>query len=353
MRLRALIKRLIQQMLRDKRTLGLMFVAPLFILTIMYVLFNGNTVNPKLGVDRGMDAHLQSVLKKEKIDLIHYKKVATDDVVKHDLEGVLQLNQGTWKLTLQNEDPTKSNQLKMKVNQALSIYPEAKARQKLPIGTQALSPQPVKTHYIYGNSKSDFFDVVSPIFVGFFVFFFVFLISGIGLLKERTTGTLDRVLATPIRRWEIVTAYLIGYGVFALVQTVIVVLYSILVLKMVLVGSVWSVIFINLLLALVALSLGTLLSAFAATEFQMMQFIPIIVVPQIFFSGIFPMEGMPLWLQTIGRILPMTYAADALKRVMYEGAKLTQVGGDLLVLVAFALVFIVLNIQALKKYRAL
>jgi ABC-2 type transport system permease protein len=351
MRLRALIKRLIQQMLRDKRTLALMFVAPLFILTLMYILFNGNTMNPKLGVDSTMDTHLQTILKKEKIDLVHYKKISSDDVVKHNLDGVLKLTNGTWKLTLQNNDPSKSNQLKMKVNQAISVYSEAQL--KLSMGNIKSSHPSMKTRYIYGDANTDFFDVISPIFVGFFVFFFVFLISGIGLLKERTTGTLERVLATPIRRWEIVTAYLIGYGIFALVQTVIVVLFSILVLKMVLVGSVWAVILINLLLALVALSLGTLLSAFAASEFQMIQFIPIIVVPQIFFTGIFPMEGMPLWLQTIGRILPMTYAADALKSVMYKGFPLTQVGGDLLVLLAFALVFIVLNIFALKKYRAL
>jgi ABC-2 type transport system permease protein len=352
MRLRALIKRLIQQMVRDKRTLALMFVAPLFILTIMYVLFNGDTVDPKLGVDDQMNANLQTLLKKENIHLIHFKKVSSDDVVKHNLDGVLQFtNKGAWKLTLQNNDPSKSNQLKMKVNQAISVYSEAQL--KLPLGNQKNSHQPLATQYIYGNSNTDFFDVISPIFVGFFVFFFVFLISGIGLLKERTTGTLERVLATPIRRWEIVTSYLIGYGIFAFIQTVIVVLYSILVLKMVLVGSIWVVILINLLLALVALSLGTLLSAFAASEFQMIQFIPIIVVPQIFFTGIFPMEGMPIWLQTIGRILPMTYAADALKSVMYKGFPLSKIGGDLLILGGFALIFILLNILALKKYRAL
>ena len=65
---------------------------------------------------------------------------------------------------------------------------------------------------MYGSSETVFFDVLSPILIGFFVFFFVFLISGIGLLKERTTGTLERLMSTPIRRGEIVTAYLVGYG---------------------------------------------------------------------------------------------------------------------------------------------
>ncbi|GAA3329168.1 hypothetical protein GCM10020331_076120 [Ectobacillus funiculus] len=134
-----------------------------------------------------------------------------------------------------------------------------------------------------------FFDVLSPILVGFLYSFFVFfLISGIGLLRERTTGTLERLMSTPIRRGEIVAGYLVGYGLFAVIQTVIVVFYAVNVLDIILVGSIWNVILINLLLALVALSLGILLSSFAASEFQMMQFIPIVVVPQVFFYRYFP-----------------------------------------------------------------
>ena len=209
------------------------------------------------------------------------------------------------------------------------------------------------TNYVYGNSDTVFFDVLSPILIGFFVFFFVFLISGIGLLKERTTGTLERLMSTPIRRGEIVIAYLVGYGIFAIIQTVIVVFFSINVLDIVLVGSIWNVILINLLLALVALSLGILLSTFAASEFQMVQFIPIAVIPQIFFAGIIPLEGMADWLQSIGKIMPVYYAADALKGVMYKGYGLSEISGDLFALAVFAAIFIILNLFALKKYRAL
>jgi ABC-2 type transport system permease protein len=106
-------------------------------------------------------------------------------------------------------------------------------------------------------------------------------------------------------------------------------------------------------LALVALSLGTLLSSFAASEFQMVQFIPIVVIPQIFFAGIFPVEGMADWLQGIGRIMPIYYAADALKAVMYKGLGLAEISGDLLALAIFATVFIILNVIALKKHRKL
>ncbi|MFC4800111.1 ABC transporter permease [Neobacillus sp. GCM10023253] len=351
MRITALIKRIAQQLLRDKRTLGLMFVAPLLILTLMFFLFNGNTVDPKLGVVN-IDESLVTVLKKADITVKEYDKAAKNTITDDNLDGLLEQENGKMKLTLQNDDPSKAKALQMKVNQAAASLVQAKLIQQNP-ALAGIVGQKMETKYVYGDTDTVFFDVLSPILVGFFVFFFVFIISGIGLLRERTTGTLERLMSTPIRRAEIVTAYLVGYGIFAVIQTIIVVLYSINVLDIVLVGSIFHVILINLLLALVALSLGILLSSFAASEFQMMQFIPIAVVPQVFFAGIFPLEGMANWLQAIAKIMPLYYAGDALKSVMYKGAGLGDISGDLTALVIFAAIFIVLNIFALKKYRTL
>lgn len=160
-------------------------------------------------------------------------------------------------------------------------------------------------------------------------------------------------MSTPIKRVEVIIGYLIGYGIFAVIQTIIIVLYSISVLDITLVGSIWNVILINLILALVALSLGILLSTFAASEFQMMQFIPIVIVPQVFFGGLFSFEGMADWLKIISKIMPIYYGADALKGVMYKGWGFGDIVWDLFALVIFAAIFVVLNIFALKKYRKL
>ncbi|MFK9090195.1 ABC transporter permease [Bacillus salipaludis] len=351
MRITALIKRICQQMLRDKRTLALMFVAPLLILTLMYFLFNGNTVEPKLGVV-GVDSSLVKAFKDADIKVKEYEKATKNMVVDDDLNGLLEQKNGQMTLTLQNDDPSSAKGLQAKVNQTFSALAQAKLIQQNP-AILVKMPKKIETNYVYGNKDTVFFDVLSPILVGFFVFFFVFIISGIGLLRERTTGTLERLLSTPIQRGEIVTAYLIGYGMFAVIQTVIVVFYSITVLDIVLVGSIWNVLLINLLLALVALSLGILLSTFAASEFQMMQFIPIAVIPQIFFAGIFPLEGMANWLQVIAKVFPMYYAGDALRGVMYKGNRFSEISGDLLALVIFAALFILLNIFSMKKYRTL
>lgn len=340
MRIAALVRRIIKQMLRDKRTLALLFLAPLFVLTLMYFFFNGNTVQPELGtVD--VPESLAMALEERGMIITSYGQATEETVIEEDLDGLLALESGRMTLTLLNDDPSLAKNLLAQVSQTVLL------------ASGQTQPIPLEIVYIYGSSDTEFFDVLSPVLIGFFVFFFVFLISGIGLLKERVSGTLERLMATPIRKGELIAAYLIGFGIFAVIQTVIVVAFSITVLDVVLVGSVWHVLLINLLLALVALSLGILLSTFASSEFQMVQFIPIVVVPQIFFAGIFPVEGLADWLQAIGRIMPIYYAADALKAVMYKGQGFHEISGDLLALVIFASVFIVLNLVVLRRHRKL
>ncbi|MDP4117848.1 MAG: ABC transporter permease [Bacillota bacterium] len=349
MRTKALVKRIIQQMLRDKRTLGLLFVAPLMILTLMYFLFNSNTAtNLKVGVIN-VDKTIVSELEKNSITVKAYSNASNDTIVNDKLDGLLQMEKNKLILTLQNNDPTVSQMLKLKINQTIASVLTLKSG----VAPHGLKPPSIEVNYVYGNSETTFFDIFSTILVGFFVFFFVFLISGIGLLRERTTGTLERLMSTPIKRWEVITGYLIGYGIFAVLQTLIIVTYAIKILNLTLVGSIWYVLLINLIVAFVALSLGILLSTFAASEFQMMQFIPIIIIPQIFFAGIFPVENMAKWLQVIAKIMPIYYCADALKSVMYKGLGFNAIKWDILVLAVFAAVFVILNIFALKKYRKL
>lgn len=403
MRIWALVKRIIQQMVRDRRTLALLLIAPLFILTLMYFIFNGDTADPKLGIV-GLDHDLIEELEDVDIQVKHYDQANVDTVKDDKLDGLMQKKDDTFSLILENSDPSISSGLKVRIGQAASAYIENELidEQKDLIDSQgnlvnkikelfsSLPPEilstmdtedidlkeldsidkdeidnakekldelkekeDIDTTYVYGDEDTEYFDVLSPLLVGFFVFFFVFLISGIGLLKERTSGTLERLMSSPIRRVEIVIAYLIGFGFFAIIQTVIVVLYSINVLDIVIVGSIWNVMLINLLLALVALSLGILLSTFAATEFQMIQFIPVVIVPQVFFSGIFPLNQMADWLHNIAYIMPIYYGADALKSVMYKGFTLDDVILDIIVLIIFALIFIVLNVIALRRYRRL
>lgn len=346
-----MIKRILTQMIRDKRTLALMFIAPVFILTLMYYLFNGDTSIPTLGVVN-VDNSIVSALRDNGVDVIEYTTVDDKTIADDDLGGLLQVKDNKLSLILQNSDTSISKALEMKINGVLTTETIQKAFAMAGIKPSAITSS-LNVTYLYGNSDTNFFDILSPILIGFFVFFFVFIISGIGLLRERTTGTLEKLVSTPIKRWEIVSGYLIGFGIFAVIQTFVVVLFSINILDIVIVGSIWNVILINLLTAFVALSLGILLSTFASSEFQMIQFIPLIIVPQIFFAGIIPVTSMANWLQIIAKFMPMYYVGDALTGIMYKGYGLGDIRTNITVLCVFAIVFVVLNVLALKKYRKL
>ncbi|KRF63433.1 ABC transporter permease [Bacillus sp. Soil768D1] len=337
MRITSLVTRITRQMLRDRRTLALLFFAPLLILTLMYFIFHSEASDLKIVVT-GSDENIVEALKQVDFQVTVAKHFSKESMAKNNIDGWLQFENGNMKLTLLNDEPSRAKAVQMQLAQGLQ--------------GDANNPS-IDAHYVYGDADTKIFDIFSPMLVGFFVFFFVFLIAGVALLKERTSGTLERLLVTPIKRYEIVAGYVIGYGLFALIQTIIVVLYAVNVLDIVLVGSIWLVLLTNILVALVALSLGTLLSSFATTEFQMVQFIPLVIVPQIFFTGIFPLDGMADWLQQIGKIMPLYYASDALNGIMYKGLTFSEVVMDLLILLAFAVVFITFNILSLKKYRAL
>lgn len=205
--------------------------------------------------------------------------------------------------------------------------------------------------YLHGSTDMGTFDYFGPVLLGFFVFFFVFIIAGVSFIRERTTGTLERLLSTPVRKWEIVMGYVFGFGIFTIIQSTIIAWYAIYVLDMLMVGSFVYVLLITLLLALTALTLGILISTFANNELQMIQFIPIIVIPQIFFSGLFNLETISDWLSWIGPYTPLYYAADALREVMVRGHGWDEIYFDLVIMFCFSLLFMILNSLALRKYR--
>ncbi|KIS02586.1 ABC transporter permease protein [Paucilactobacillus wasatchensis] len=190
-----------------------------------------------------------------------------------------------------------------------------------------------------------------PILMGFFVFFFVFLISGMALLKERTSGTLDRLLATPVKRYEIEFGYMASYGILAIFQTILIVIVTIWLLGIEVVGNVFGVVMINLVLALVALAFGILLSTFANSEFQMVQFIPLVVIPQIFFSGIIPLDSMASWVKDISYVIPIKYSGDAATKIIMNSKNLLNVWPDIGVLLIFLVILTILNIRGLRRYR--
>lgn len=358
MRTIAIAKKVIKELLRDKRTLAMMFVAPVFIMWLMNLMFSASTtVNVKLatqdlptGLVTKMD-ELDHVDVETYQDLDQAKKALADEKV----DAVISYKDGEYQVDYANTDASKTtmtrqvlrtsivnegtDQLLSRVKQAL---PQLKLDEKAP---------EIKESYQYGDKNTGFFARMIPILIGFVVFFFVFLISGMALLKERTSGTLDRLLATPVKRSEIVYGYMLSYGIIAIFQTAVVVLAAIWLLDVEVVGNILNVIIVNVVLALVALAFGILLSTLAKSEFQMMQFIPLVIMPQLFFSGIIPLSSMGDWAPTVGKFLPLTYSGDAISQIILYGHNLGDILSNLGVLMIFLIILTILNIVGLRRYR--
>lgn len=336
MRVKAVMIRILLQLAHDKRTIGLMIFAPILVLTLMSFVFNGTDYHPKIGVVNA-PLNLVNKLEEDDVRIIRYdESSAYEALTSSKVDATINFERGVPKIKLEGSDPTK--------NKAVIMSVQGATQQLMP------STEPDIT-YLYGYEDMASFDNFGPILIGFFVFFFVFLIAGVAFLNERTSGTLERLLATPIKRWEIVIGYLLGFGVFTIIQSALIAWFSINILNMMMIGSFALVLLITILTAMVALTIGTFISAFASNELQMIQFIPIIVVPQVFFSGLFDLSTMEPWLQAIGRFTPLWYIADALKNIMIRGKGWSSIRVDVFVLIGICIFFIIANILALKKYR--
>jgi len=338
MRTRALAMRIIRQFLRDKRTLALLFVAPLLILTLMKLVFNGQALVPEIGTVGVPEALLGRLEAQASLTAYPDAEAAEEALRDGKLDAYVTLENGTPALRLEGSDPT--------VNRAVLLQVQQLLQSRLP----DVEPE---VAYLYGGEHMASFDNFGPVLVGFFSFFFVFMLAGVSFLRERTGGTLERLLASPIRRSEVVLGYLLGFGLFTLVQATLIAWFAIRVLDMYMIGSVWYLLLINLLLSLTALTLGTLLSAFANNEFQVIQFIPLVIVPQVFFSGLFNLDTMADWLQNLGMAMPLYYGADAMRGIMIRGEGWADIQFDVYALLGFSLLFALLNVLALKKHRAI
>ncbi|WP_204121161.1 ABC transporter permease [Levilactobacillus sp. 244-2] len=402
MRTIAIMNRVLKELFRDKRTLALMFVAPILVMLLMSVIFNTNsTTDVNVGtvaVTRKVNQEMGDI---KHVDVKTYdtKADAKQALQDEKIDAIIKKTGNNYDLTYANTDSSKTAAVKMAFKNAVtatsidqlksalkkSTTGMAKLQAQLMVmqkqqaasttattGNAAAAKQAAATkakstttatkstsqktpkitnHYVYGDKNTGYFAKMLPILMGFFVFFFVFLISGMALLKERTTGTLDRLLATPIKRSSIVFGYMLSYGILAVLQTVLIVLITVWLLGMEVVGNMASVVVINLILALVALAFGILLSTFANSEFQMMQFIPLVVIPQIFFSGIIPLDSMADWVKGISYIIPLKYSGDAVSDIIMRGTSIFDEGGNILVLLVFLVVLTFLNIIGLKRYR--
>jgi ABC-2 type transport system permease protein len=360
----AITRRLLAQFRHDHRTLGLLFVTPLVVLGIFALLFENGGSSARLGVvnaDAGrLGGEIVAALQRSSLLEVTDGEPAAlaDQLDEAELDGVLTLPEGLTDgladgrlaadLRLRGTDPAAAAAIQRAITGAV---PAALAA-VIPEGGPSPPNLELTTSYRFGGEGLDTLDLLGGPFIGLVVFFLVYVVTSVSFLRERTLGTLERLMASPLRRSEIVVGYMIGFTLIALVQAVEVLVFSLWLLGLYNAGDLALVFVIEVLLGLGAINLGIFLSTFARSEFQAVQFIPLVIVPQILLSGVLvPVASEPEWLQAVSNVMPLTYAVEGLRAVMLEGRGLEhgRLLLDLVVLAGFALVALLAASVTLRR----
>jgi ABC-2 type transport system permease protein len=196
------------------------------------------------------------------------------------------------------------------------------------------------------------FDLVGPALLAMFPFIVMFLFTSVTTLRERSSGTLERLLSMPMGKLDFLLGYALAFGLVAAVQSALAVGISVGLLGLDVVGPVWLLTLVAVADAVLGTALGLLVSAFAQTEFQAVQFMPLIVIPQILLCGLFiPREQLPPALEAVSNVLPLSYAVDAMQQLT-RTAETGEVWQDLAVVAGFALAGLALGAATLRRRTA-
>jgi ABC-2 type transport system permease protein len=206
----------------------------------------------------------------------------------------------------------------------------------------------VLLRYVFDSPLA--FDRIAPQLLGLFPFLVMFLVTSVTMLRERTTATLERLMTMPISKLDLLLGYALAFGLVAVTQVILVVVVSVSWLGLHVAGPVALLLLIAVFDALVGMALGLFVSAFARTEFQAVQFMPAVVLPQTLLCGlIVPRDRMAGLLRWVSDVIPLSYAVDGLTRVATSSAVDRTILGDLSVLAGYMLLALLLGAATLRR----
>ena len=197
------------------------------------------------------------------------------------------------------------------------------------------------------------FGHVGPPLLSMFPFIVMFLVTSVTTLRERSSGTLERLLSMPMAKLDLLLGYAIAFGVVALAQALLAVGLTVGLLGLDVAGPIWSLAVVAVADAILGTTLGLFVSAFAETEFQAVQFMPALVIPQILLCGLFvPRDDLPSVLSAVSNVLPLSYAVDGMQRLQASPGLTGEFGRDLLVIGAFVIAAVALGAATLRRRTA-
>lgn len=378
-RVAALTRRIVLQLRRDHRTLGLIVVVPILVLTLLAYLFRLEATDIPLAVvteerspaeaTEGSISIVGRLIRElEETEDFEVTEISAEEVDHYlrsgKVKGALIFPEGytrrallgrrmSVEVRLEGSNPQTNSKI---LTSLATVFPSALLRLTSPAlgasNREDSGTREVQVKYLYGGKDFDDLDYFAPVVIGIYTFLFVFLLTTVSFLRERSQGTIERLLASPLTRAEVVVGYMLGFGLFAILQSSVILLFALLVLGIHYEGNLGIVFIVVIILAMGAVNLGIFLSAFARNELQAVQFLPVVLVPQVLLSGIFwPIDEMPQYLQGLAYLMPLSYANTALRDVMIKGFSLSDstVLLNLLALVAFAIAMVVFGTLALQK----
>jgi ABC-2 type transport system permease protein len=202
--------------------------------------------------------------------------------------------------------------------------------------------------FVFNSEQA--FSHAAPAMLGVFPFVIMFMITSITTLRERTSGTLERLMTTPIGKVDLLFGYALAFGIIAVAQVTIATLVSVWWLGLDLIGPLWILLLIAVLDALLGMALGLFVSAFARTEFQAVQFMPLFVLPQVLLCGLFvPRGAMASVLNWVSDVLPLSYAVDALLHVTSSADFTGTLARNLTIIAGCALLALMLGAMTLRR----
>ena len=261
MRTTAVARRILQQLGRDRRTVAMILFAPILILSLVWLIFDGDPYPTKVALVN-VPPPLATALAAEDLEVVNVNSAQAEALIRADeVDAVLTFGGPSLAVLLEGSKPL--------ARQSVMIALQA-AMAGLAPTSSPITPQ---ISFLHGDAEMAPFDSFGPVLLGLIVFMFTFMISGISFVRERTSGTLERMMATPLRRWEVVLGYILAFSVVMGVQVALITSVSVFLLDMMLVGSFVWLLVITMLLAATALTLGMLLSAAARVPQPMTQLI--------------------------------------------------------------------------------
>lgn len=374
--------RVIQEIVRDRRTLAIFFIVPMVVMSLIYyALHEEETVNIGIVSHKEMkniEKMLIRGLKKNSgvnVKIFEYKdsfnKEKAFEKIKNDgVQGIIYLDKklledrvsgktGYIEIFLEGSRPTVTSSILAGIasstgDLASALYFEITRKspflRNFPINVK---PMELKREFLYGSENYKIIDFFLPVFPPFFIFFFTFILATVTFQRERLRGTLDRLLIAPVSFAQVVAGYVCGFFIFSFFQAIIILTFILALLGFTITTSqLFAIIIVTIFMMLIALVSGLLASFLASNEFQALQFIPLVILPQIFLSDIiWSIDEFPMVFRIISKLLPLTHANVAMRNVLIKNQTIFDTIPQLGILTCFILAALLFLVLAAKREK--